>query len=357
MQPNVRMQTLALGLSCAVAGCDAQLSPDYLGESLLTVTGNVEIAETSTSGRLVPALGFLNRDAGHLTIMDVAVRGEFPSDFRLDVYERPPADAFFDATYEHQGEPRMAFGYITAVPVMHPGTVDFSTEETVTLFSGCLDEACTKTCQSEGQECRVSETKSCDSKGACYTETLFCPTFSSPRDACRTETQGDPSVTADPFRYFAGFSQNYVVVYLDAAAPADSWTATLLGAPEGLAAGYGLFAVRALNADEAMTAEECAEQVNAVAAADYNRDHGTDYPNIEPDACLTCVGCAAPPYPWCQGFSSGEEDPFQKDYVNYHEQAKLEFGCALSGVVYSRVTDPVNESVSVRIGPENPPGF
>jgi hypothetical protein len=48
-----------LGVGCyLLAACGSQSSPDYVGESLLTLQGRVEIADAQTEGSLRPALAF-----------------------------------------------------------------------------------------------------------------------------------------------------------------------------------------------------------------------------------------------------------------------------------------------------------
>ncbi|HKP60025.1 MAG TPA: hypothetical protein VJV78_25045 [Polyangiales bacterium] len=350
--------SLAVALSC-VAGvaCDAQFSPEYLGDPLLTVSGSVEISEDRTEGRLIPALAFTNQGDGQVDIVEVGVHGEFPSDFRLDVYERPPREAFFEASHQ-RGEPRLALGYITAVSSDHPDKIRFATNQNVMASAGCLDPECTKTCESEGVECRVLTNEWCQSDGTtCYQEVMFCPTLEAWAPDCRIESKGDPAIKDEPFRHFAGFSSNYVVAYLEARAPAGSWTAALLGSPDGVAAGYGLYAYREFDQGEQQAAAECSERVPGLAARKYNAAHGTDYASIGIDACQTCgPGCAEQPVlpEFCSG-TNEQLDAWQAEFDRYTEQSKLELGCAAGDFVLTRVSAPERESVSVRISPDAKP--
>jgi hypothetical protein len=108
------------GLSLAFSACDLQASPEFRGQSLLTVRGSVTIAEDHTRGELVPALAFVNRETGEVHVLDVAVQGEFPSDFRIDVFTPPSPETLTQQTDFGDDEPRIALGYITAVTEDHP---------------------------------------------------------------------------------------------------------------------------------------------------------------------------------------------------------------------------------------------
>jgi hypothetical protein len=346
-------------LAWALTGCDPQFSPEYLGDTLLTVVGSVEISNDRTQGPLSPALAFPAYQQGRVSIMDVSVKGEFPSDFRLDVYERPPSDALFQASHQ-SNEPRIALGYITAVAAEHPDSISFATDVNATVSLGCLDPDCEKTCESEGIECRLEKQEWCTQDGSeCYTEDLLCPKMDSAREDCRVESQGDPALKDEPWTYFAGFSQNYLVAYLEDEAAKGSWTASLLGSPDGLPAGYGLYATRALTEAELEADFECAADADALATSTYNAEHGTDYGSLGPEACTTCAAgsCEPPALPnFCQG-TSEELDRHADDVARLTEASRLALGCRLSGFVATRVKDPASESVSVRVGPDTQPMF
>src|SRR5689334_23343864 len=96
--------------------CGSQATPDYAGETLLSLVGSVTIEDDQTDGKLVPALAFQN-DKGRLDIMDVEVHGEFPSNFSLAVHRPPGKESLMEGP---PGEPRFALGFITAVTAEHP---------------------------------------------------------------------------------------------------------------------------------------------------------------------------------------------------------------------------------------------
>jgi hypothetical protein len=354
MHPGFRLL-----LSIAVVGCDSQFSPHYQGESLLTVTGSVEITHSYTDGRLIPALAFSNQEYGQVDIVEVTVQGEFPSDFRIDVYQPPPPDTFFEASHQ-KGEPRAAVGYITAVSSDHPETIRYATNQFVQASMGCLNEDCTKTCETEGVECKVLTTEWCRDDGVtCYREIMFCPTLEAWTPGCRVEGTGDPAVKTEPWRDFAGFSQNYLVAYFEKAAPAGSWTAAYFGSPSGLPAGYSLFAMHAKTDDEQQADAECVQRAEVLAAEKYNADHGTSFSRFGHGACMFGAPSApgAPdtgtPLPSLPEFCAGtneELDVWDDQLARYNEQSKLELGCATSAFVLMRVVAPKSEPVSVRIG-------
>jgi hypothetical protein len=123
MKPAERFRVWGMLAFALATGCDAQVSPRFTGEALLTITGSVQIQQPDHGDLVVPALAFWIPSKGEVRIQDVEVQGEFPSDFRLDVYEPPPTEAYFEATRQGSGEPRMAAGYITAVAADHPSTI------------------------------------------------------------------------------------------------------------------------------------------------------------------------------------------------------------------------------------------
>jgi hypothetical protein len=339
-----------IAVAVMLAACDEQVTPEYVGESLLTIVGSVEIADDRTEGRLIPALAFTNDHAGQVMIQEVSVRGEFPSDFRLDVFEPPPSDAFFHATHRTQGEPRIATGYVTAVTVTHPATISFSTEYNVTSF-GCDPAGCDQPCPTKG--CRVERDEWCvtgDASVPCYAEDLYCPTFRQTNECVAEPTGvGDPALKGDPWSEFAGFSQNYLVVDLEDRALPGSLTAQLLGAPNGVVAGYGLYTARGMSDDELATADDCTARAEAAAAIPYNADHGTVLPTLGFEVCGIM-----PALPFCAGTPEGL-DAAAEDVAGYVEVAKHELGCPLSVLVLARVVDPENQSVSVIIRSDTQP--
>ncbi|HKU44316.1 MAG TPA: hypothetical protein VJR89_39425 [Polyangiales bacterium] len=361
----MRQLTSLFGLgTLALAACDPQLSPRYTGESLLTITGRVEISEQRSDSLVVPALGFVVPEKADILIRDVEVQGQFPSDFRLDVYEPPPRDAYFDLTYQKSGEPQLAVAYITAVPNDHPDQINTATS--VNAYPQCSSASCSEGCGANG--CRVLRTEYCNSDLECYAEDTYCPTVDAPLEQCNTvAVSGDPKLKGSPLQAFAGFSQNYAVLFLETPARAGSVTAAVLGSDRGVPAGYGLYSFRALTDAESAVANSCTERAEVLAAQGFNQEYGTALTSLSFDA--TCGPSAIAkfgdeledlPAPFCG--SENEEGEDELDAAldardRYIERAKFELGCALRNYAVERVADPANESVSVLIGPDSSPAF
>lgn len=340
--------TSVIGLSCVA--CDAQVSSDYTGESLLSIMGTVEIANDRTRGPLSPALAFTGDAEGDVRIVEVPVHGTFPSDFQLQIYASPPADALMHPTRYSEGEPRMAIAYITAVTRGHPDVIRLASEITLTRYP-CTDEG-----RADGL-CLSTKTESCaaDEPGHCYTERTYCKSANAPPEQCVVESTGDFTLAAaSPWELFAGFSQNYQVIYLEHAAPSGSVTANWLGAPQGVAAGYGLYEVRRYSDEEQQARQQCGEQDAAYERATelYNRAHGTDYETVrcpQGDSDL----------PFCQDDldSLFSPDGQTREVLALLEKASTELGCPVSLLKYQRVQDPARESISVVIDSTPPPQF
>jgi hypothetical protein len=205
----------------------------------------------------------------------------------------------------------------------------------------------------------------CTSSGKieCYTETLQCPNGDPSSPDCKvTASDGDPTLK-EPWREFAGFSQNYLVVYLSADAKPDSWLASAFGAPSGLKRGYHLLALNSHDELEYQQREACTGQAIESAVARYNEQHGTQYTADEATGgcryqlCgrfdTTCTNepiglCAAPGDEYAAVLKQLQQDT---------RQAQLELGCLLIAPEYTPVTDPEHASISVRIGAEEPPSL
>jgi hypothetical protein len=358
----MRHLPIVLALALVAAGCDAQFSPDYTGESLLTIVGSVEISDNHTKGRLVPALAFLNESQGEVSIQEVAVHGRFPSDFRLDVFEPPPDEAFVNLTHQKSGEPNVAFGYVTAVSSEHAESVRYGTHQTVTSY-GCEETLCNQPCGGKG--CLVQRSETCvdaDPSLPCYTEETYCETYETPLEECRVEALGgDPALNQSPWETFAGFSQNYVVVYLRERATASSVTSSILGSMDGVPAGYGLYALRAPSEAEVAANQECTARAEVRAATAWNDEFDANLATLSFDICTTSAKGEITEFaaPFCGGPSDQEHliDEAFEARSRLIEAAKLELGCPIFDLKLERVKDPASESVSVVIGREVQPIF
>jgi hypothetical protein len=354
MYPSVRS---LLGVSVMVfgalaMGCDAQVSPDYVGEPLLTITGSVSIAGEHRDQELIPALGFPGLfDGPAVYVMDVQVHGSFPSDFQLDVSEPPPQGALEHPTLRTKGEPKVAVAYITAVTADHPTVVHNYSSVSVTGYL-CEDA------RREDGLCRVKTIQECNTiagKYECTVQDEFCPGQDSPESACVWETgTADPpvspdAVALDTWTQFAGFSQNYQVLYFEHEAPKGSATAAWFGSTESIPAGYGLYEVRKLTEEERQAAVDCSRSDEAArhAAELYNAAHGTDYTTFD---CPEAPGEVA----YCLDLDDSEPEAIdERDRL--WEASAQDLGCRLQTQrEYTRVKHPEKESISVVIDSEVP---
>jgi hypothetical protein len=171
----LRVSLLALGLGAAALGCDPQVGPDYEGESVFSLGG--ELLLEGDSRGLVPALALWLPETNELAIVDVEVSGSFPASFRLDVMTPPPPEGIV----EFDGK-MLAAAAVVVVPKDHPAKYSASELPRQGYARSCLDDACELkryACQGE----------------ACYEQDLQCRPF----DACEViDETGDPSLTTDP---------------------------------------------------------------------------------------------------------------------------------------------------------------
>jgi hypothetical protein len=150
-------------LSAAGTGCGTQASTDYLGESLLTLSGSVIVDNPEAPRDLVPVLAFEKPREGALSnsylLQDVEHTGAFPSRFRLGVFEPPPEAALFDVTTASGAQLRYAWARIAAVAPAHPAVM---AQTSLSESSYCL-----------GREC-YTERARCDMFDECYFEREHC---------------------------------------------------------------------------------------------------------------------------------------------------------------------------------------
>jgi len=330
-----------------IAACNPQASTKYRGEPLLTMSGSVELALESTSGELSPALAFLNRERAEIEIIDVEAQGEFPAEFTIRVYDPPPRSAFFpilnDSMLDDEQAPAAALAFITAVTPSHADQIRFADNQEISHRpSLCNGGPCA--CPESG--CVRSENKLCTNDGeTCFVEKVTCPQSDSPEEECSTEYSGDPSVGDNPWKSFAGLSENYAIVYVDHAIEARSPAALALGTRDALEPGYTLLSIHRLTQQEAAEAAECAEAAGALALERFNREHDTDYDE------LTIVGLGCGPNPsdpaLCPQPASSEEIDA---YYALTDAVAAEEGCLQTGYLATRVSDADAEAITIRIG-------
>ncbi|MET0390767.1 MAG: hypothetical protein ABW321_32640 [Polyangiales bacterium] len=339
-----------LGMLLACTGsCDSQVSPAYTGESLLTVVGSVEIAQASETAGLVPAIAFVNSQSGRVHVVDVAVQGEFPTSFRLDVFDPPPQQAFIRASASSSlaAEPEVAIGYVTAVMANHPESFLFSTYLTVAPGPCGVNEHC------------LTELIHCTPGFAqCLKQTFDCPIAVAPPIGCTLLNQvGDPSLADGVWTHFAGLSENYLIAYLASDVAAESWTATWLGVPQGLPAGYHLLAFRQQTLPERSAALSCNHDALVLTVERHNQRHGTSFSPDEIaiwDACDECTladaSCSAHPTLGLCALPMPARQQLAQELAHESDAVKLELHCALNEIVISQVPEPDQEAIALRLG-------
>lgn len=255
---HLRVPIGCVTLLASLAACDSRADQDYRGESLLHLEGRVVLADESAPEGLVPAVVYSTRTG--LELVDVTVQGQFPADFRLDLYAPPPPSAIaVDTRAELPAEKgEFAIGSITAARPDHlpklllasressfkvdrqapTGFLDhpLCAEDPRCLQAGqkCADDArCVsfeEWCVDETEkECRTVGLGSCETKG----DVDECePLFSEGNELIFTDTRA--------VKQFAGFSERYVVFWTRSGLPKTHYYLAALGVEEDLAPGYTL---------------------------------------------------------------------------------------------------------------------
>jgi len=327
-----------------LAGCSAQATTDYEGESMFSMAGRVELA-LEASGDLIPTLAFMAPGGDEVQFVQAEVSGEFPASFQLDLYEPPPAAVVDGFEYEdHPGEPRYSIGYVAAVTPDHLSTLYMASG-----VSGAADAE--ESCDDAGCLATLEAT----SFDATHVGTIrtYCPHESSslitPPFLCEARGRtGDPmliSTVMDPM--FAGAADNYAVAYLEGAAPAGGFVARRLGAPEGLAAGYHLLRTMpwitwpetadSPHVQAELAKQPCRDEAKQLAAERYNAAHGTEVGSSD----IQIMGCNEP---GCEMYG-----PHTRGVRGEWYRAMVEMDCFF-GPEYTPETDP-DAVVSLTIQP------
>jgi hypothetical protein len=257
-------------------GCGEQTSTDYRGEALLTFSGRVELLDSSAGKDLVPALAFPG-SGGYWQIVDVDVEGEFPAGFTLHVFDPPPEDLIEDGPSFTPGTPAFTTALITAVPRDHArgfqSSSSFITNPDCAEAGPCHTvrrKACYAERESGGP---ISETADC------YEEVRMCDfeidfALDQDYDSCDVVgTEGDANLARTIASRFSGFSDEFVVMYLGAEAPAGSLVAQMLESRKPVAAGYHLIQRRARTQAEIDQAAQCHDAAAQIAFEQFRREH------------------------------------------------------------------------------------
>jgi hypothetical protein len=291
--------------------CDAQVGDEYIGETILSLQGNVRLRDAEADTNLLPALVFFG--PGGAKVVGGETTGEFPSRFRFDVSRPPPSDAYLPAQPGENVNGKRAIGFIAMLPPNPPGTL-----ANTSLESECNDDftqcnsvrtSCddNKICRVRTYECTkrpcelLSEVGepvdprdfgSVSSESSCFGDTCYtissecglagdchvrfsqCEITSSADLVFSDGTiehcdliaeSGDSSIVGlDDIKTVAS---NYYVIY----ATKDSPDAV----PGPLKKGYNLVEILAPTAEEWVTREVCELDAKTGVVGEYNAEHGT----------------------------------------------------------------------------------
>ena len=306
--------TCGLILVAMATGCDAEVGENYTGELLFELRGQVTTDLTVDSDTVL-ALGFPTLEGTE--IVDGRVTGEFPSSFRFEIDEAPPAGSF--TPLESPGGTEIAFGYLLMLPRDHArvlpyGQWDHETENTdgsyMATYSVCADdgrcfeqdgrcwyEPC-ELVAADGDPIPESEVErggesemarfydtaftfvvAChegDALGTCYREYRQCEIEGETAQGAWSDgtvehcevlaERGSAELRDDTLR--TGFAANFMLVY------APRPVSTPMG---DLQAGYNILGFTVPTAEEWLAARRCESDAVIAAHREYNEEQGTDF--------------------------------------------------------------------------------
>lgn len=380
------MQRITLfGLPAVVAGlatitaCDRQVGTDYQGESLLRIRGSVTIPSEFKGHDLVPAIEFRAQKRkkvddgydviGYNEVMEVDVKGEFPSNFTVDFFDPPPAEAMYNnflSSGEVEGDLPYAVGNITVVARSFPKKVNFFPRR-------CEQDPTNDLCY-ENFTCPIDgswgqpEPEDIES-GKCFEQTISCLNDSPTpqlRGCTVLKSGGDRAMT------FAGYAQNIGVVYFSAPVPAATSIAYEYNDGDAISAGYHLYrigltameecsarqlkdpSVECSNKVEPPLIPKCVTQAESVALDRYNKKHGTSLTQIEltpPYSCyganfasVPCDALHAPPDEEVWEYERIIREVMKENHCSYHDPRNP----------YTPIDDPDATPISIELGTISP---
>jgi len=251
MTRNTVWKPSLVALALGAAACGQQSGRDYQGESLFTLRGTVTVPKELAGEDLVPVLTFNLQpppEGGYsLEIVDVAVEGSFPSNFRLDIYEPPP-----EVTLHYRdGLPHFAVAHLSAMPRSHPSRLT-----SVVLREGDL---------AVERLCTVDESRCFEKKTRCVGEYA--------EECSVVSTSGDTGLLS------AGYSADTAIAYAPEPIEADSAIAFQFNWGDAIPAGYQLFHETnvVVTSDGPPDLEACLAEAAEKANEDYNATHGTNH--------------------------------------------------------------------------------
>jgi hypothetical protein len=266
---------MSLALAGLCVGCDAQAGEQYGGEPLLTMTGSVKFALDVPNEQDLVPMIAFRSLDSGMYMINVEAEGQFPAEFTLNVYDTPPEEA---------------------------------------LVRGEAD--------SSGEQPRVA----------------MGHVIAAAPDAPLVWHDGD-ELPGDVQDTYAGFSENYLIIWLEEALPPNSWTAYQVGQrDEGLAQGYHL--IKITEREEPPDYFVCIDEALAIAASRTNDEYGTSYTAYDIEQLC-----------YDQAPEDCDDGELFTAYRDAFQVAEIELNCGPNTRVFERIADPASAPLSIRIGP------
>lgn len=328
-----RFLTITAVLSgTALPGCDSLVSGKYEGESRLALKVSVENGRRVATDPLEPALGYMDGDA--LRFDRVEVRGEFPAEFRVDVYSAPKGRLLTPLDPLLAPKTRLAIQFLGAIPKHRRDLVIDLAPKEAPENEVCWDGSCDV---QPGQPVNCREGSD---HPECERVQRECA-----GDDCESSVELEGPALPEGLEDIVGFSVGHVVLYLRDALPAQSWAALRLGAPDGLAAGYHLAELREPDEAALSAASKCAGRAREAALEAFNAER--DVPlDVQTMRCLLSEEAACD----LRAIPTGDD---AQELGARVAQAETEARCALLAIDMAPV-DPETETITVRIGDTAP---
>jgi hypothetical protein len=285
---------MACAALLAAQACDLQVDSDYEGDSLLRVHGRISVPLELEGRGLRPVIAFSTRETlrdsrNELHVTKVAVSGEFPSGFTIDLLEPPPPGA----QTVIGGEPDHALGRLMVVGADYPSVVtrlhaDFRPIPSCSEPDNCHRETI---CAGESwpQELAfIAMDADLPSDRGCLSQITRCSL--KPNDVAyecaEAEEYGDAAL------HTFGYSEGLQFVYFFQPVPADTVLARQYNAGKPISAGYHVYVEPAYPNDDIEwdpnappEPSSCWQLAEAEALRRYNEEHGTSF-FLAPDFAL-----------------------------------------------------------------------
>ncbi len=280
-------QGLWLAVPLLLAACDRQVDSDFQGGSMLRMRGKISVPLALDGAGLRPVIAFSMRDGPQHRfthrVMSVAVTGEFPSGFTLDLLEPPPPAAFGEA-WGGEPEPQFALGRLFVVGPDFPSVFTWVRHDARPVTS-CDFERCDRSTICEGEpwgddpSLHLWSDADIPDGRACFSQILEC----SVQEGSSAYACVEERVDGDLSLHKAGFSQYLQFVYFPEPVAADTMVAVTYNAGNPITAGYHVYLEPELpgsieiDPNAPLPPATCGDLAAKEALRRYNESHGTAY--------------------------------------------------------------------------------